>query len=62
VAPPAPKQPKIFCQFPIQLVIEAILFVVAAFSPFPVALILVLAALALPTYCFAKAEPPEEEV
>jgi len=61
LAPPAPKQPKPFCKFPVQLVIEAVLLVVAANVAFPLALVLVLAALALPTYCFAKAEPPEQE-
>ena|GEM_PF-6705500 len=61
MAPPAPKQPKVFCQFPVQLIIEALLFVVAANVAFPLALVLVLVALALPIYCFAKAEPPEQE-
>jgi hypothetical protein len=61
LVPPAPKQPKVFCQFPVQLVIEAILLVVAANVAFPLALILVLAALALPIYCFAKAEGPEQQ-
>ena len=61
MAPPAPKQPKVLCQFPVQLVIEAVLLVVAANVPFGLSLLLVLAALALPIYCFAKAEPPEQE-
>ena len=61
MAPPAPKQPKALCQFPVQLVIEAVLLVVAANVAFPLALALVLVALALPIYCFAKAEPPEQQ-
>ena len=61
MAPPAPKQPVTFCQFPVQLVIEAVLLVVAANVPFGLSLILVLAALALPIYCFAKAKGPEQE-
>ncbi|KPV41508.1 hypothetical protein AN478_02780 [Thiohalorhabdus denitrificans] len=59
MAPPAPKQPKVFCQFPVQLVIEAILLVIAASVSFELALPLVLVAIVFPAYCFAKAEPPE---
>ena len=58
MAPPAPEQPKIFCQFPVQLVIEAILLVLAANVSFGWSLILVLAALALPIYCFGQAKAP----
>lgn len=66
MAPPAPKQPKVFCQFPVQLVIQAVLLVIAAAMPVshvphPLSLLLVLAAVILPGYCFAKAEPPEGE-
>jgi len=60
VAPPAPKQPVPFCKFPVQLGIEVALLVAAAYTPFTLALLLVLAALALPIYCFGKAEAPEE--
>lgn len=60
MAPPAPKQPVPFCKFPVQLAIEVLLLAGAAFAPFAGALVLVLIALALPFYCFAKAEPPEQ--
>lgn len=60
MAPPAPKQPVPHCRFPAQIAIEAVLFTVAAFVPFQAALVLVLIAVAIPIYCFAKAEPPEE--
>ncbi|HKJ71667.1 MAG TPA: hypothetical protein VKA55_07955 [Gammaproteobacteria bacterium] len=61
---PAPKQPVSFCRFPAQLVIEAILLVVAGLlpageHPHPLGALLVLAALALPIFCFAKARAPE---
>ncbi|MFA9459473.1 hypothetical protein [Thiohalorhabdus methylotrophus] len=56
----APQQPKAFCQFPVQLVIEAILMVIAANVPFGLATVVVLAAIALPFYCFAQSEPPQQ--
>ncbi|HKJ87501.1 MAG TPA: hypothetical protein VKA48_03245 [Gammaproteobacteria bacterium] len=60
MAPPAPKQPKLFCQFPLQLLIEAVLLTVAAYVPFAFALILAIAAITFPMYCFSKAEAPEQ--
>jgi len=61
VAPPAPKQPVPHCRYSSQIAIEAVLFLIAALAPFPVALVLVLIGIVIPFYCMAKAEPPEED-
>ncbi|MEF8792556.1 hypothetical protein [Thiohalorhabdus sp.] len=65
MAPPAPKQPALLCQFPIQLLVVAVLFAIGASLPagdipHPVTALLALVAIAISAICFAKAKPPEE--
>jgi len=65
MAPPAPKQPVLPCQFPVQLLVVAILFAIGASLPagdipHPVTGLLSLAAIAISAVCFAKAKPPQQ--
>ena len=66
MAPPAPKQPFLPCQFPVQLLVVAVLLAIGASLPagdipHPLTGLLSILAIGMATFCFAKAKPPEDQ-
>lgn len=62
--PPAPKQPVLLCQFPVQLLVVAVLLAIGASLPagdipHPATGLLSIVAIAMASFCFAKAKPPQ---